>query len=158
MIVTITEVSTEFTKNGAEYRKVKGITSDGKETTKSVFDSLEDKWNLLQENRTLEFKVEKKGQFWNVVDILEVEVPPPTKATILPEHQKEIDKAVAGSKPPPSGQEAGKTKYKADPAKINSIERQVAMKLACEISSDTETLEQIFTKADKIYEWISRSD
>lgn len=38
-----------------------------------------------------------------------------------------------------------------------SIERQVSIKLACDISSDTESLEQICEKADKIYKWISNA-
>ena len=57
---------------------------------------------------------------------------------------------VVDKKPP----EIPKQGYKADPAKTDSIERQVAVKLACEISSDTDTMEQIFTKADKIIAWI----
>lgn len=68
MIVTITEVSQEYTKNGDEYRKVKGVTGDGKETTKSIFNQHQDKWELLKEGSTLEFQMAKKGQFWNVVD------------------------------------------------------------------------------------------
>ena len=71
MIIKITEVAQEFTKNGAGYRKVKG-TSDGREVTKSVFDNLNSKWSLLEEGAELEFKMEKKGQFWNVVDILPI--------------------------------------------------------------------------------------
>ena len=59
--------------------------------------------------------------------------------------------------PPPAPQAVGKGGYKADPAKMDSIERQVSIKLACDISSDTETLEQIFNKANKIYQWISKA-
>ena len=69
MLVTITRVTQDFTKSGAEYLKVKGVTGDGKETTKSVFDNLKDKWPLLKEHATLDFKMEKKGQFWNVTNI-----------------------------------------------------------------------------------------
>jgi len=69
MIITITEVSQEFAKNGAEYRKVRGTTVDGKETTKSVFDNLNSSWPLLVEGAVLEFTMEKKGQYWNVTAI-----------------------------------------------------------------------------------------
>ncbi len=75
MIITITQVIQEFTKNGAEYLKVKGTTADGKEITKSVFDNLEESWELLQEGATLDFKLEKKGQFWNVAGISEIGEP-----------------------------------------------------------------------------------
>ncbi len=54
-------------------------------------------------------------------------------------------------------QAVGKTGYKADPAKMSSIERQVAIKLACDISSDTESLEQVLAKAEKIFQWISKT-
>jgi len=70
MIITITEVSQEFTKDGAEYQKVTGINaSNNSVTTKSIFDNLEDKWSLLEEGARLDFKLKKKGQFWNVDDI-----------------------------------------------------------------------------------------
>ena len=69
MIITLTKVSQEFAKNGSEYRKVTGATGDGRETTKSIFNQLEDKWPLLVEGATLEFSMEKKGQYWNVTDI-----------------------------------------------------------------------------------------
>ena len=78
-------------------------------------------------------------------------LPPPTKpGEPLPEHQEEIKKAL------PAPQGVGQGGYKADPAKMDSIERQVSIKLACEIASDTETLDQIFEKADKIYQWIRK--
>ena len=81
MIVRIAEVAQDFTKNGAEYKKVKCI-SNGKEVTKSVFDNLSDKWALLKEGVDLEFVMEKKGQFWNVIDIKEIEAPAVVKAAI----------------------------------------------------------------------------
>ena len=88
MIITITKVETAETTNGNEYRKVTGTATNRegevRETTKSVLDNLKDKWPLLVENATLEFKMEKKGQFWNVIDIkpitredLPAERPPP---------------------------------------------------------------------------------
>lgn len=99
MIVTITKVSQEFTKNGDEYRKVTGATSDNKggtrETTKSIFNQLKDKWGLLVEGKTLEFTMEQKGQFWNVVDIKEPDLPPSKEPEpLLEQHQEVVDKAV----------------------------------------------------------------
>uniref|UniRef100_A0A6M3LYL4 Uncharacterized protein n=1 Tax=viral metagenome TaxID=1070528 RepID=A0A6M3LYL4_9ZZZZ len=108
MIVTIQEVTDEFTKSGAPYKKVKGVTGDGRETTKSVFDNLEEKWELLKEGATLQFHVEKKGQFWKVTDIEPVTAPPPTEpGKPLPEQQAEVDKALAHVRQP-QGVEIGK--------------------------------------------------
>lgn len=81
MIITITEVTQEFAKNGAEYMKVKGTTQDGKEVTKSIFDNLQASWPLLEEGTTLDFKMEKKGQFWNVIEISAAKEPQPEEAT-----------------------------------------------------------------------------
>ena len=79
-----------------------------------------------------------------------------TTQDLFPEHQKEIERArqVVKSARVPSGDTSGK--YKADPAKTDSIERQVAIKLACEIAP-TEPLEHIFEKANRIYKWISQT-
>jgi len=74
MLVTIQTIEQAFTKSGAEYYKVKGVTGDGKETTKSVFDNLKEAWPLLKENATLDFTMEKKGQFWNVTEIKPVKI------------------------------------------------------------------------------------
>ena len=104
MLVTIQSVSQEFTKTGSEYRKVVGVTGDGKPTTKSVFDNLKSKWELLKENATLEFTMVKQGQFWNVADIKPIELPPPTKPTMLEQDEKVIEEAL---KEKPSGQEVG---------------------------------------------------
>lgn len=94
MIITITKVEQAFTSNGAEYKKVTGISDKGQETTKAVFDNLKEKWPLLQEGKTLGFQMVKRGQFWNVADISEVEVPPPNKEQELtPKHQEIIDDA-----------------------------------------------------------------
>ena len=43
MIATVISVSEEFTKNGAPYKKVVVTDGEGKQTTKSVFNNLEDK-------------------------------------------------------------------------------------------------------------------
>lgn len=72
MIITVTELTQEFTKSGAEYVKVKGTTPDGQESTKSIFSNLKDSWTLLEVGATLDFSMEKKGDFWNVVAIKSV--------------------------------------------------------------------------------------
>ena len=93
MIITITDVHQEFTKNGDEYRKVTGVTADGKETTKSIFNQLKDDWVLLVENATLEFTMVQNGQFWNVTAIKEVETPPAVKlAQVKTPDQAQINK------------------------------------------------------------------
>jgi len=88
VIVTIQTISQEFTKTGAEYQKVTGITGDGRPTTKSVFDNLKDKWELLKENATLDFTMVQKGQFWNVTDIKPIELSSPTEPGMLEEHER----------------------------------------------------------------------
>lgn len=94
MFVTIQTISQEFASNGAEYKKVTGITGDGKQTTKNVFDNLKDKWGLLQENKTVEFVMEKKGQFWNVIDIKEAVASSPVTPELPAEQQKIVDEAL----------------------------------------------------------------
>jgi len=119
MIITITKVEQAFASNGAEYQRVTGI-SEGKEVTKSVFDKLKDKWSLLKENSTLDFKMVKKGQFWNVEDINPIELPKPQPSDkILPEHQKVIEQA--------------KAEARFDPTR-KSIERQTSLKCATDIT------------------------
>jgi hypothetical protein len=92
MILTIQKVEQEFTKTGAEYLKVLGVDQTGRQVTKSVFDNLADKWDLLEENACVELKLEQRGQFWNVVDILQPQTPPQTQPKILDEHQEVIEK------------------------------------------------------------------
>jgi len=87
MIVTITKVEQEFKKSAAECRKVTLLTV-GNEITKLIFDNLKYKLELLQENATLTFKMVKKGQFWNVADISQVDSPPAREAKISPEAPK----------------------------------------------------------------------
>ena len=140
MIITIKEVTKEFTKNRNEYLKVMGFTGDGKPTTKSVFDNLKDKWELIKEDTTLEFIMQKSEKgFWNVVDIKP-----------MPDIVKEAIKkgAVIVSNTPESkpSQEKVETdvaikpevkvspKYKADPDKTASIELQVCLKAATDLS------------------------
>lgn len=82
MILTITEVTQEFTKNGAEYRKVTGTTEEG-ETTKSVFDNLKFLWPLLVEGKEIELKLVKKGQFWNVINLKPADEPWPEETGMV---------------------------------------------------------------------------
>ena len=85
MIVTIQSISSEATKTGAEYKKVTGVTPAGKQTTKSVFDNLKAQWPLLKENATLDFKMQKNGQYWNVIEITVPNLPPPQEANPAPD-------------------------------------------------------------------------
>ena len=96
MIGTVVSVKEEFTTKGDPYKKVEVLDGTGKQTTKNIFSQLEDKWPLLENGKTLEFKMEKKGQFWNVVDIFMPELPEPKPAGApLPAQQREIEKATA---------------------------------------------------------------
>ena len=139
MILVIQSVSQEFTKNGAEYRKITGVTDKGQQTTKSVFNNLEAKWEMLEENATVELKLEQKGQFWNVTDVLPVLAPEAT-APIPQERQVEeptdkelesLDKAMSEEERIDRGSFA---KFVVD-ARTHDIHRQGALKcstrLAC---------------------------
>lgn len=136
MIINITTVEQAFTKDGAEYRKVKGI-SDGREVTKSVFDNHKDKWELLKENATLDFKMVKKGQFWNVEDISIPNLPPPTKpmesTTLIGE--TEPPKVPPAETPPPVGmptkEKAFALSYAKDLAVANQIKPDKIINWAC---------------------------
>lgn len=135
MIVTISQISQEFTKNGAEYRKITGATGDGKETTKSIFDNLQDKWGLLKEGATLNFKMVKKGQFWNVEDINPVELPPPQPHDgVLPEHQDEIDKARTSVTPPAPQAVGMMTKETGDMIRAGMLESVFGKETAVELT------------------------
>ncbi len=94
MIATVVSVREDFTSKGAEFKKVEVVDGQGKTTTKNIFDNLSEKWGLLEDGKTLDFKMEKKGQFWNVVDIT---VPTLKEAQsdqeMLPEHKEAVRKA-----------------------------------------------------------------
>jgi len=90
-----------------EYLKV----TDKGGKTQNIFDRA--LWNLFGDGLAVELTLEKQGTWWNVVGAVAVE--------------KEVAKELAEKK------ESPKPKYSADPAKIDSIERQVALKAAVEI-------------------------
>jgi len=102
MIATVVSVSEEFTSKGAPYKKVMVVDGQGKETTKNVFSGLEEKWPLLEEGKTLDFKMEKKGQFWNVIDIIPAgeQLKPPQQPQVLQEHKKVVADAKPSEDPP----------------------------------------------------------
>jgi len=83
---TVSSIEQAFTSSGAEYKKLKVTDENGKETTKTVFDNLQDKWSLLIEGAYLEFKMEKRGQFWNVIDILPLDETPAPQ--VAPENKE----------------------------------------------------------------------
>ena len=103
MIITITEVTQEFAKNGKEYLKVKGTTPDGKETTKSIFDNLKEAWPLMEVGAVLDFTMEKKGQYWNVVTVKPATAQTSTNAPASTTLAKEAVKL--GAVPIPTGDE-----------------------------------------------------
>lgn len=104
MIVTITKVE-QLTGDYGEYRKVTGIDGKGKEVTKNVSNRFEDKWDILRENRAVDFKMTQKDNKWYVADIKQLELPPSTEPEILSEHQDVIDRAIKPQEV--SGQERG---------------------------------------------------
>lgn len=111
MIFTIRTVEPAFASNDKEYLKVTGSTSEGVERTYNVFDSLKDKWPLLEPNATVELKMVQQGKFWNVENITKVGLPP-----VAEEAVKQGAKVISVESKP-----------KADPV-TTSIENQVALK------------------------------
>jgi len=137
-----------------EYLKV----TDKGGKTQNIFDRA--LWNLFGDGLAVELTLEKQGTWWNVTGAVPVgkEV-----AQELAEKEKVTKEEVARKEPVP------KPKYTADPAKIDSIERQVALKAAVDIMCATiSRFEKItpdeylamlktgalFKLADKNYAWL----
>ncbi len=69
MKVGIQKVEKMTSEKAGDYLKISYLTDTGKEGFKNIFKDLKDKWPLLEEGAEVELTTEKKGQFWNVVDI-----------------------------------------------------------------------------------------
>lgn len=116
MIILINKVTDETTTGGKPYKKVTGINVETqKEVTKSVFDNLVEKWPMLEVNKTVDLKLEQKGNYWNVVDILLPQTPPAVNPGASTMRTFEI--------PPVT----------TDPTR-KSIERQTSLKAAVEVA------------------------
>ena len=89
------------------------------------------------ENRIVDFKKEKNGNFWNIVELKLGDI------TEGPTKQPEIFHATGTEVHPSFTRE-------------NSIERQVSVKCACEIASPEDSIEEILDNAEKIAQWIKR--
>lgn len=131
MLVTIKTVEKADGDYG-EYIKVTGFDGNGKETFKNVSSKFEDRWPLLKPNATVEFKMKKKDNKWVINDIIPAEFPssegearPMVDRNEEPPLVKEIKKV---------GAKVEDVKYKADPDKTASIENQVCLKTAGEIT------------------------
>lgn len=140
MIFTIKESQEAFTAKDVKYLKVTGVNDKGEVSTKNIFNNLEDKWGLLIADNTVDFKMEKKGNYWNVVDI--------QAAGALVNEAVKAGGVVESVKP---------SKYKADPDKTASIERQVALKEAVKLCiGDKIELAKISDYAKKFADWLSQ--
>jgi len=128
---TVSSIEQAFTSSGAEYKKLKVMDENGKETTKTVFDNLQDKWSLLTEGAYLEFKMEKRGQFWNVIDILPLDetpqVAPKGSEPPLVEKAKKLDEKAGEMTKEDWAIKAALTR--------KSIERQKSLELAIQSMS-----------------------
>jgi len=71
MILTIKTVE-EIDGDYGRYLKVSGVDGKGKENTKNVGEKFEDKWGLLKENATVEFKMIQKDSKWYIDDIMPI--------------------------------------------------------------------------------------
>jgi len=133
MLITVNKTEQAFTQNGAEYLKVHGVDPEGKEVTKSIFDSLKAAWPILEKGlgQTFEFKMVKKGQFWNVQNVIpyqpnqQPQTSPVQDSSLVKEAQKVGVKTDIMTKE--EWAEKDKTTRK-------SIERQKSLELAVEMA------------------------
>lgn len=128
MLFTIKTIQNETTKKGDPYLKLTGVDGNGKETTKLVFNNLQEKWALLKENATVKLTMTQtmyngKAQ-WNVTDISpiapDIEALPKQEAKPVPEGmppKEDIPKE--GTQIP---------KVEPPPTRDAHIEKQVALK------------------------------
>ena len=100
MIVNITHREIREGAKG-DYLYIKYVTAKGKESGKAVFSQLRDKWDLCQENASVDLILDEK---YNVTDINPIETPPPIEPKLRPEDEKIVEDAI---KPQPSGPEVG---------------------------------------------------
>lgn len=161
MKVLIQEAALKEASNGNPYMEVVGLnTYDNKPMKKTVFDH-EDKWPLLVANTIVEFVNQRDGTTpegkpkWKLVDIKKPGTPPPVKPTLpytpdMDDVKAEVKPtAYAGRSPTPA------SRYKADPDKTDSIERQVALKCAVElvVAGKIEP-EKVLSYSETVYRWL----
>ena len=127
MIGKIENVEQAFSSKGDEYLKVTVTNeSNGQTTVKNIWNQLEQKWPILVIGSRADFKMEKKGQFWNVIDVLPVDMPPPQQPQPAPNEQavmKDVKTTVINPAP----------ERVSDRERQHSIETQVAAKLITEL-------------------------
>jgi len=149
MILTIKAVSEELKEdNSPKHIEWTAAGADGKEIKVKLYPIIqineqwlhfEDRWDEFKSARDKTYNIERanikveKG-YWK----------PVIKATQV----KDIIKQKAG--------EIWEAHPQAQDNRQVSIERQVSIKCACDIASDTDTLEQILKNAEKIYQWIAQ--
>jgi len=165
---TVSSIEQAFTSSGAEYKKLKVTDENGKETTKTVFDNLQDKWPLLTEGAYLDFKMEKRGQFWNVIDISPINVTPLIDPQLNQDISDEIQANLKKENEPPLVTEAKKLNKEAgemsktdwaikDALTRKSIERQKSLDKAVDCFGPTPNeypVEDIITQAQRFERYI----
>ena len=75
MILTIKSATLEAGDYG-DYIKAIGVDGNGKEVTKNIGEKFKDKWDLLQENATVNIKMVQRQNKWYVdgIEPIEIEV------------------------------------------------------------------------------------
>jgi len=104
MIVTITMREIREGAKG-DYLYIKYVTSKGKESGKAVFNQLKDKWEMCQENATVDLKLDER---YNVIDIQSVSEQLPEPQVSTPESETppssqstDVETAPESETPPP---------------------------------------------------------
>lgn len=128
MIITITKAE-KLKGDYGEYVKVAGFDGKGNEIAKNVSAKFEDKWDLLKENATLEFKmVQGKDKKWNIADITVPNLPPSIPLEVKP-------KAQALSPPPVKSQVPPETEKPKPPLAITDQEKRIIRSTAAKCVS-----------------------
>ena len=73
MILTIKSATLEAGDYG-DYMKVTGVDGNGKEVAKNIGEKFKDKWDLLQENATVNIKMVQRDRKWYVDSIEPIKI------------------------------------------------------------------------------------
>ena len=137
----VVKVEQKTTANGKTMYMVT-LSNKGEETKYNVFNSTHASllYASLTQNKPVQVGFRQNGEYTNIVEVMGEAEP----------SEAEIPKFVA---PTRSGGFGG---GKADPNKLHSIERQVAMKCGIELATQgVIEMKTLLPTCDKIYKWLS---
>ena len=109
MILTIKSATLEAGDYG-DYMKVTGVDGNGKEVAKNIGEKFKDKWDLLQENATVNIKMVQRDRKWYVDDVEPIKIE--VDETKITEQQAavaaKVEPGIVGARPRViSGEERG---------------------------------------------------